>query len=106
MANELTPQDLTEFVKNKVFKTPVDLSKNITQTPYMYKKGDRVNYLNPDYKADDIYEVLGFYNQGNVIDENTASPYNKSYGVRIKNISSGQEYPTTANWLKLIEGGK
>ena len=69
-----------------------------------FKKGEKVIFANPLNKdhADwqDEYEILGFYNQGNLVDENTADPYDKTYGVRVRNTKTGNEYPVAASYLK------
>ena len=107
LVNESQQEQLKQFVMDKVFNDQklIDEARGSKpETPYMFKKGDRVNVINPGAHFDNgEHEIVGFYNEGNVVDENTADPYNTSYGVRLRNSKTGKEYPSTANNIELAK---
>ena len=76
------------------------------EPPYLYQKGDKVSLLNPKYRDQkdwqEPHEVLGFYKGGEIVDENTASPYNTGYDVRIRNSKTGEEYGIPASYLRRL----
>ena len=98
MENVFTPENA---------KSASGLADKMLAEPAPFAKGEKVRLNGPLSQEqkdwDDDYEILGFYNNGELIDENKASPYNKSYGLRVKNLKTGQEYPTHAGFLKRIE---
>lgn len=100
---------LHDFLMDKVF-TPENAAAAAgakPEKPYMYKKGDRVAFANPRWKNQkgwqDEHEILGFYKDGEVVDENTADPNNTGYGIRLKNLKTGQELNSPASYLKLFK---
>lgn len=104
------PNVLKDFVMDKIFGNEdliKEVKENPSTTPYLFKKGDKVRFGTKPYKDftedKDDFEVIGFYKDGEVVDENTASPYSKSYGVRVRNLKNGKEYPTTRNFLERVE---
>lgn len=98
-----------EKLKNETHQALIPKQENFIKKdiiengmPYKFMKGDRVSW-EANKEKDNDYDVLGFYDKGEIVDENTSHPLNKSYGVRIKNRISGNEYPVNANWLKLFK---
>lgn len=106
---QIDQQMLHDFLTDKVFtpENAVAAAGTPVDKPYRYKKGDRVTFATPRYKDQqnwqDEHEILGFYNGGEVVDENTADPYNKNYGIRLKNLKTGEELNSPASFLKLFK---
>lgn len=107
---KLEQQMLHDFAMNKIFtpenaKTATEQADKMLAEPSPFAKGEKVTFSDlknrPDLAGE--HEIVGFYSNGEVIDENKASPYNKHYGVRIKNTKTGKEYPVTANFLRRIK---
>ena len=107
---KLEQQMLHDFAMDKIFtpenaKTATGLADKMLAEPAPFAKGEKVRFVNPLRRPErkDDHEIIGFYHGGQWIDENKASPYNKSYGVRLRNLRTGQEYGVTAGELKRIE---
>lgn len=99
MENVFTPENA---------KTATAQADKMLAEPAPFAKGDKVRLalsLKRPEENDD-HEIIGFYSNGEVIDENKASPYNNSYGVRVRNLRTGKDYPIMANDLKRIEQEK
>ena len=107
---KLEQQMLHDFAMDKIFtpenaKTGSGLADQMLAEEPLFKKGEKVRFINklrrPERKDD--HEIVGFYHGGQVVDENHASPYNKSYSVRIRNTRTGQEYPVVAHEIQRIQ---
>ena len=103
-------QMLHDFAMDKIF-TPENAAAvkgSMPESEPLFKKGERVTFVNPRYKDQkgwqDDHEILGFMHGGELVDENHSSPYDKHYGIRVKNSKTGEEMWTPASYLKRIKG--
>lgn len=86
-------------------KTATGLADKMLAEPAPFAKGDRVRFVKDSQRPekDDEHEILGFYSNGALIDQNNASPYNRTYGLRVKNLKTGKDYTAVANELERLK---
>lgn len=102
-------QMLHDFAMDKIF-TPenAEAAKGSMPEPEpLFQKGEKVSFVNPRWKDQkgwqEEHEILGFSQDGELVEENKADPYNKDYGVRVKNSKTGDEMWTPASYLRRIK---
>lgn len=107
---KLEQQMLHDFAMDKIFtpenaKTATEQADKMLAEPSPFAKGEKVRLAHSLKRPEenDDHEIIGFYSNGEIIDENKASPYSRTYGVRVRNLKTGKEYPVVANDLKRIE---
>lgn len=95
MENVFTPENA---------KTASGLADKMLAEEPIFQKGEKVTFINPRWKDQegwqDDHEILGFIHGGELVDENHADPYDKHYGVRVKNSKTGKEMWTPASYLR------
>jgi len=98
MDNVFTPENA---------KTATAQADKMLAEPAPFAKGERVTFINPRYQDQkgwqDDHEIVGFIHNGELVDENHSGPYDKHYGVRVKNLKTGAEMWTPSSYLKRIQ---